>query len=83
MRSVAGIGGERAGVEHVRRRGALPPLGEGFPRAVQIAGGENGGVYLDGVAPGGGDGPVVLVEIANAVLKQPGLVECGGFHEEV
>lgn len=84
VREIAGggVGVEGAGVEHVRRGGAPQPLGEGLEGAVEVAGGEEALVDLDGVAPGGGDGPVVFGEIAHALLQQPRFVDGGGLHEE-
>lgn len=74
---------EGAGVEHVRGGGTPQPLAEGLEGAVEVAGREEALVDLDGVAPRGGDGPVVFLEIADALLQEPGFVDGGSFHEEI
>lgn len=79
---LAGVVGDWARVEHVKRRlGALGPRPERLDRHLQIAPGHNALVYLCGVAPGKGEGPVGLALVADGLLQEAGLVGVRRLHE--
>lgn len=73
--------GHGPGVEGVRPIAEGAPGAEGVEGGLEVLGGPEGGVDLDGVAPRHGHGPVALVVVAEALLHEAGGVQAVRAHQ--